>query len=953
MSESNPKQMRFSNLSEQNRVQKHAAKEAPPDPSMLGTFNFATGRFDQPAVATNMIAPEQTRKASLQPPAPPKPPVAPIQAAPKPTTSLDSSRVAQASPREDTGTRPAPAPRAMTNPSVGGIPDAYGRREARAPARQRSVSPPSTKDRTIPASGNDTRRFPPRVCFYWRNKDGGCEEGSSCPFAHQHVTCPFWRKNGHCIHGDNCHWFHHEEQGGELHKPTGLNVCEDWRRGNCKKAPDQCLRAHHYITCPFWRKGSCRNDEKDCQYDHREGMDAPFPNSRRSESIMERPTIPTLLNLKDLTCRMWVSGLCTRSESACKLAHRKTAFYIDFKQDVTCGYWAKGHCKKPAESCMYAHCQLEFIASTGFSSQIMFVPSNANALEDGSSHAFPNAGVHHSPSRPSVVLSPRVIHEDDRMIMDDGPDQLVVASPVDLTTASKRQSFSAHPLAQQRAPTQDVVLDIKCGSHNFEVAATLGCSTEDDSSFLAESLGSQSRLQMHRMVNSADLEHYFAKTLQQGARYPIGNVWYASFVDSQMAKVVETCKLHLSAGIVQDPRYTLIMYPAGTEEWSLFSGPSDALNPQAILNFKLLPPLPHEAQQTSNIASAAVPGTSDRAAITVAKHVLDMDMERLLKISDTKMEERVFVMMPPSRLAEMKLVVHIFEERFKKLDYYGRNTKVWTSEKPGQWDACVQNAHGACLALIHPEIPLWDVPHLGKVLHQTSFRVFSIGVNPALSMLEGRQPEFGCQRLFPMGDVVFVTDDVFIHTPEKVLRIIDEVNKTNKNKPPGATRNKIVTRPGVRLWLADYVANRSGERGREDPRLPLLLEAIWNLCPADKEDERSPGNPSDKADLVSIPPEQLPTFSDLLQTDRARATDYIVNWFAGWACLNAGNFRRFTVCHEEPGTGEKVLDEHYNVVMRGAVADPRDWGKEFRYLLVKTPDQWLKEARARATVVRR
>jgi chromo domain-containing protein 1 len=199
-----------------------------------------------------------------------------------------------------------------------------------------------------------------------------------------------------------------------------------------------------------------------------------------------------------------------------------------------------------------------------------------------------------------------------------------------------------------------------------------------------------------------------------------------------------------------------------------------------------------------------------------------------------------------------------------------------------------------------------------------------------------------------MGDVVFLTDDVFLHKPGKVLAIIDKINKSNKAKPLGATRNKIATRPGIKAWLADLVINQ--KEGTDDPRLSMLLTEIWKLCPIEKENEEYPGHPSENADVISLAPEQLPTFQTLLQTDRAKATDYIVNWFAGWAFMNASKFRRFTVCHEEPGTGEKVLDKDYNLVTKG-IADPRNWGEAFKYLLVKTPDQWIEkeEAKVRPT----
>ena len=326
-----------------------------------------------------------------------------------------------------------------------------------------------------------------------------------------------------------------------------------------------------------------------------------------------------------------------------------------------------------------------------------------------------------------------------------------------------------------------------------------------------------------------------------------------------------------------------------------------------------------------------------------AKDLLDMNMERLLKVSDIKKEEKVFIMMPESRTSEIQLIARTFKERFKQPDYKDRPWKIWTSLEEGSWDKCLKAS--TCLLLVHPETPLWDIPDLGKVLHERVFRVFSINLDQASAALDQNDHNVSCQRLFPMGDVVFLTDDVFLHKPGKVLAIIEKINNVNKNKPLGATRNKIATRPAIKSWLADLVMKQT--EGSEDPRLLMLLNEIWKLCPMDKEDERYPGNPSEDADLISLAPEQLPTFQTLLQTDRARATDYIVNWFAGWSFMNASKYRRFTVCHEEPGTGVKVLDKKtFDLVLRGE-ADPRGWGGAFKYLLVETPDQWIEKEEAK------
>jgi hypothetical protein len=368
--------------------------------------------------------------------------------------------------------------------------------------------------------------------------------------------------------------------------------------------------------------------------------------------------------------------------------------------------------------------------------------------------------------------------------------------------------------------------------------------------------------------------------------------------------------------------------------------PAQDTNPAVIPN-ETLPSdaLPHVSENLQTDTPITKPSSMS------ARDIIATNMERLLKVNDVRREDKVFIMMPESKASEIKLIAKMFEERFKQPDYKGRNCKVWTSLEPGSWEICMKSS--ACLLLVHPEVPLWDIPNLGKALHDRTFRFFSVNLDPASTTSDEDDPNTSFRRLFPMGDVIFLTDDVFLNKPGKVLAIIDKINSSNINKPPGATRNKIATRPGIKAWLAELVINQ--KEGSEDPRLLMLLNEIWKLCPIEKEDERYPGHPSESADVISLAPEQLPTFQTLLQNDRAQATDYIVNWFAGWAFMNVSNYRRFTVCHEEPGTGEQVLDENYNLVTIG-IADPRGWGDAFKYLMVKTPDQWIEKEKEKAKV---
>jgi hypothetical protein len=880
MSESDPRQHRFQNLAEQNRFHKHARKEGVPDPSMLGTFNPATGRFDEPVASTSRV--ESTRS----------------------------------------------------------MPSVFGRREAPAPARQKSLSPSSPR---IPA-----------------------------PSAMQ---------------GDNTTPFR--------------KVCWDWRNTVCNKAPGTCTFAHHYITCPGWKEGNCEKPDRECEFDHCEGRDPiavshsgqglypPSSNTRQQQlsfqqprqlsgmsphqaassygeapatvnrnsipapfaphALMTRPQGETIIRIREITCPEWSAGKC-RFGCACRFAHRSTGLNIDFK-DITCYFWANGRCSKAEAKCQFAHSHREYLANIPRSGTIVFMPSaverpNTVKTKATSGTAVSQAQLHE--------VGPVVVPRSGPMIMDDDHSHVVTWSPSDEISVFRRPSMAVQRPTNGTAFVHDITLAVNLEGDEFETAVKLACFTEQDGTMLAEILGSQRRIEMKRVINDVDLKRWCTDTLQQGARFPTGDVQVQKSFSTRLLE-----NLQFSSGVVITPEFAILVYSGAAEHWEFLNKTADAKS-QAPLRFKLLPPIsvglfdkvvsvPKVVSAVPNVPSNVIDSVDDDSASSAARHLLNKKMERLLKINESRYEERVFVMMPESRASEIQLIVGVFEELFKQPDYIRRPCKVWTSAESGSWEKCV--AYSACLVLLHPDVPLWDIPHLGKVLQNSSFRFFSIDLDKFQETLETGDPDLSCQRLFPMGDVVFITDDVFLHAPGKALAIIERISKDNAGKPRGATRNQVATRPGIRRWLMDLVVTQ--EQGKEDPRMPMLLEKICDLCPFNQEDELYPGNPSEKSDLVSLAPEQLPTFQTLLQVDLKRATDYIINWFAGWAFMNTDKVRRFTVCHEEPGTGKPGFDKNYNLVMQGIQADPRGWGDEFKYMLVKTPDEWIDWHEAKASSRRR
>ena len=904
LSASNPKNHRFSNLAEENRVRKFSAKEAAPDPSVLGTFNFATGTYDEPAM--------KLRAAGLS--------------------------------------------------SASAANNVFGRREAPAPVRQRSVSPPPATTgahtgMTVP--GDNTTTYT-KVCWYWR--ESKCFK-ENCSFAHHYITCPDWRQ-GNCTRKEIDCKFDHREGRDPIFRTTldAMKSTTHFPTHNANALPPSIIQPPHKlarpppvpplpsmgkqpiiflktieIPCSFWARGDCFKSASECKFVHYN---------------TGAPADP-----QQITCGFWApQGQC-KNPRGCKFAHRETAYCMLGPRDtstVTCGFWLAGQCQNPR--CEFAHHE------TGGRSMgpLLLVPADdrdmspGEVVDDRPSAAQTNAAQ-------SVAARTVAAHTNAAQTgaaqtgaaqtgaAQTSPVKIGVAPTANMTPASRRPSIPVPQVADQLAFINNVTLEVRFGEFDFKVATQLACATRLDAAVLNDAIGWQPQLVMEHTMDDRLLRHQVAEILKRHGSLTTGDIICKDPRRDHAKKLAEGLHQSSLCGVIQSTTYTLILHSIGNGEWAFLTQEGDAKSSEAPLKFILLPGLPFELP-----TSFKPPTSKDLASKTIVESATDSpaedwltsaDVERMLRVSDVKTEEKVFIMMPPSKAEEMLRMAKVFKDRFKKPDYSGRETSVHTSQEKGRWDFLVEKVRrggtGGALLVVDWEIPLWEIPHLAEFLHKTSYRVFSVGVDPHLAGMEHRAPAFGCQRLFSMGDVVFVTDEVFINTPEKVLRIIDEVNRQNKLKPPGAARHKIAARPGIRTWLMSRVTEQV--KGAEDLRLLKLLHAVWDLCPDDKQDMFYPGNPSKDADMVSAPAELMPTHQALFEKDQAKATDYVVNWFAGWAFMNAANYRRFTVCHEEPGTGKWGLDDNYNKVIVEAESDPRGWAKEYSYLLFMTPDEWLKE----------
>ncbi|TKA68633.1 hypothetical protein B0A55_07372 [Friedmanniomyces simplex] len=496
-------------------------------------------------------------------------------------------------------------------------------------------------------------------------------------------------------------------------------------------------------------------------------------------------------------------------------------------------------------------------------------------------------------------------------------------------------------LPQNEAPPEPFVINVDpgvasatmeviCGSaaERVKVYANLHVSRMSKIERLFYPITKGIHLMPDSMITAKDVQAYLADSVEQSAQWPAGSIAPVEISRREADAVAECCKLHASGLVAMQDNFTLLLYPARDDEWRFLERPNVPTVPNAPLRFQFMPPLEGRGHKQAAADGSSVPPAWQRPSVTVAKDMLNIDARNLLVEKEGRQADTsVFLAWPQEHEAELQILVKCFQDL---------NCKVYHSGTPGAWQYYRRKYNKSCLILVHPDTPLWEIPRLHSMLQNGGVRMFSIGLQLLARQSLEDPAVYHCERLFPFGKVTFITDEVFVNHPEKASQVIQLFLENNKVKPPGGENDKIAARPGVKDWLRQLATERTTERGRNDNRWLQLYYDICQLCPPEDEDPYDLPNPSPTSHLVSLPPQELPSFIGLWEHDPDAATDAMVEWFAGWSVLNANKFRKFLVCHE-PQKGTMVTDENgqskYHVD-----ADPRGWAKRWQHIDVQRPE---------------
>ncbi|KAK5118605.1 hypothetical protein LTR85_008070 [Meristemomyces frigidus] len=716
-------------------------------------------------------------------------------------------------------------------------------------------------------------------------------------------------------------------------------TCWHWMNNDCIYTEETCRFAHRVIDTPQPQLQEQQQQQQQLQHQDQPQMQQQQQQLVHLQQIPPPPPPPPPAPIgyshkKLTTCYYWQEGRCNKPDDVCEFAHWDTGVHSkaahEQRMRTTCHFWRMGICTKSADECGFAHEDTGVYApepgTFKRSSAAASVQSSAGMEMLQSSSRFTGANAEPVGGFPLSSISTAEV-------------EYGIMAPTSATSESASRAVRFQlPQAEGAAFPQlsnddlgSLPVQISVRSESDGQLEKVGASLEMIGLKRFEGLlypvSKGVYLFPDRMVTAKDLQACLPQLSAGGTQWPAGSVVPQAASVAMTDKLAECCKLHASGFVSIQDRYTLLLYPSNSEEWRFVETTNAPAVPNTSLRFRIFPPIAdfHRSKDTMAVMEPAL--LQHSASVIVGKALLGLDPSSVLQRSA---DQKMFIAWPAHRHQELTVLVKYFQDL---------NCRVYHSGTPGAWAYFRGKYAKGSVVIIHPETPFWEIPMLHSFLVAHDAKFFSMSMRQTIRTDDDQQPALSCERRFPLGRVTYITDDVFVYHPEKATGIINAFVAANATKPVGGENDRIAARPGVKVWLRKLAQEQATERGRPDARWLELYESLCTLCPPDAEDPYDLPNPLPSSNLVSIPAEELPSFYGLWEQDEERATNKMVEWFAGWTVLNADKFRRFFVCYEPKG-GEFVQDENGRFRVD---ADPRGWSKKYQYIGVLRPDEVLKK----------
>lgn len=651
-------------------------------------------------------------------------------------------------------------------------------------------------------------------------------------------------------------------------------------------------------------------------------------------------------------------------DNDCEFAHFDTGRSAR-KRQIVCGHWESGFCKFTAEECLYMHCRLEEMnlpdERTGPGSYFERQYGRREESPDTSGRRQDVIDTRRDKQRKtsrSTIPTPNVATTSST-IKDKGARQVPAPS-------SRRESLitSNTPLAQSL--TLDSITSPSLSFTNLDKVASPSIA---DSPHLADNLvasPSEMELELMEVLVSLQIRSQKNTTLQSrlvfdshpsnkefvtivgdNVELEAQNICMASdfqkycfendlrwasgemsFFGDQVtqSRFVDYLQLNAAGAIIHNKLFTMVVYPRTEDYWGFLG--KHGKPGSSSLRFHVQRVTPDARTYSTSSEEILKPGMSALAGI--CEKELGLDKSRLFQGNNKKLEKLVFLMFPSRETPEARLITAWLLE-MGAIVYNGDVSGAWDKFRQDQKDQTEFGRSG--VILFHPSMTQYhEIPQLSLVLFSGSYNLFQLGIDASLKDHSDAAVNYSLSRIFPMSGALLITDDVFEFHPRMAAKVLKTFYEGMSGKPEGAKNDRIVTRPRVKDWLYDLIDKYDGKEDVTDR--VWLCHMVANMLP----DVDNYGNPlpgGKEYFVVSPRADEHPGYSAMWDRDEESATDWLVEWYAGWCVQERERFRRFTVVHEQQHRPEQTPGV-------GMEKDPRQWGKKWNHIRVMNCTRWHK-----------
>lgn len=272
---------------------------------------------------------------------------------------------------------------------------------------------------------------------------------------------------------------------------------------------------------------------------------------------------------------------------------------------------------------------------------------------------------------------------------------------------------------------------------------------------------------------------------------------------------------------------------------------------------------------------------------------------------------------------------------------------------PAAWDMFKKLILGGNSGIIiaHPDFDGYaSLPGFGDVLRGT-VRLWSIGYQepPNYDMWNPKTQhlEFSRQEIFPHGGIIYITDDVFLQTPQLALRIFEhffDMVEAGRRVDPGYMQEnmkvndglllwRIGARPELMQWIGDTAVAHQSTLGQFNANI-AALESLYKLLNSTSYIDPDPtlyspeNRPPENRRLDYYPvisaredfARQIGLYYDAKAVSQHEANTDMVNHYSGLVVVESRLYRQFFVVHTDAvGIGAQWKETFANIdeVMTG------------------------------------